>query len=449
MTNTDLIIIGSGPGGYELAANAAKAGLSVVLCEKDQLGGTCLNRGCIPTKALCRNAEILSHVKEAQTYGVEIPSFAADFSKAMERKNQVVAQLQEGIKMLLSNPNITIAQGVASMKDANTVVVNEVEYSAKNIVIATGSAPAMLPIPGVDLPGVITSDEMLSIESLPKRLCIVGGGVIGMEFAGIFSTYGVEVTVVEYCKEILPNFDKDVAKRLKSSISKNGVKIITGAAVTEISFGENCLLVKYDLKGKQGEVEADNVLMSVGRRPVLPEGLAETGVEIGRRGIVVDDNMQTSVPGIYAIGDVNARCMLAHAASFQGTRALNHILGKTDHINFDIIPGAVFTTPELSMVGLTEAECEAQGIEVTCKKSMFRGNGKALAMNEAEGIVKLIVRNDNRTIAGCHICGPHAADLIQEIVVAMNAGITVDALKDFIHGHPTLGEAVASAIHQF
>ena len=449
MTSADLIIVGSGPGGYELAANAAKAGLSVILCEKNQLGGTCLNRGCIPTKALCRNAEVLENIKESAAFGIAIPSYDVSFAEAMNRKNAVVAQLQDGIKMLLNTPQVTIVEGEASFKEANTILVNDEEYSAKDIVVATGSSPAMLPIPGVDLPGVITSDEMLNIDKLPARLCIVGGGVIGMEFAGIFNTYGVEVTVVEYCKEILPNFDKDVAKRLKTSLSKAGVKIVTGAAVQQIRSGEGYLVVDYDLKGKTVSIETDSVLMSVGRRPVVPQGLQELGVEIGRRGIVADDNMQTAVQSIYAIGDVNGKCMLAHAASFQGERALNHILGKNDHINFDIIPGAVFTRPELSMVGLTEADCEAQGIEVTSKKSMFRGNGKALAMNEPDGIVKLIVRNDNRTIAGCHICGPHAADLIQEVVVAMNAGLTVDQMKDIIHGHPTLGETLAAAIAQF
>ena len=443
----DIIIIGAGPGGYETAADAAAHGLTVAIVERDQMGGTCLNRGCIPTKALCRNAEVINLMREAEVWGVKTGEMAFDYAPVFERKEAVVKQLREGVEMLMSAPGITAIKGKATLKDANTVVVNGEEYSAKNIIIATGSAPRGLPIEGADL--AMTSDDILAMETLPKSLCIVGGGVIGMEFAAVFSTFGVEVTVIEYCKEILPPFDKDVAKRLKTVLSKRGIKIITSAAVNGISQSEDGYTVSYELKGKPQSVTCEKVLMSVGRQPVLPQGLDTIGVNVGRRGIEVDDNMMTNVQGVYAIGDVNGRMMLAHAASAQGQRALHAIMGKADDIKLDIVPSAVFTVPELAMVGLTEEQCAERGLDVTVKKSFFRSNGKAVAMNETDGLIKMIVDNATRLIVGCHICGAHAADLIQEVVTAMNADATVDLLARSIHGHPTLSEVMLTAARQF
>lgn len=443
----DIIIIGAGPGGYETAAEAAAHGLSVTIVERDQMGGTCLNRGCIPTKALCRNAEVINLMRESEIWGVKTGELAFDYAPVFERKEAVVKQLREGVEMLMGAPGITAIKGEASLKDANTVIVNGEEYSAKNIIIATGSAPRGLPIEGADL--AMTSDDILAMQTLPKCLCIVGGGVIGMEFAAVFSTFGVEVTVIEYCKEILPPFDKDVAKRLKTVLSKRGIKIITSAAVNGITQGEDGFTVSYELKGKAQSVTAEKVLMSVGRQPVLPQGLDAVGVTVGRRGIEVDDNMMTNVKGVYAIGDVNGRMMLAHAASAQGQRALHAIMGEADDIKLDIVPSAVFTVPELAMVGLTEDQCAERGLDVTVKKSFFRSNGKAVAMNETDGLIKMIVDNSNRQIVGCHICGAHAADLIQEVVTAMNAGATVDLLARSIHGHPTLSEVMLTAARQF
>lgn len=443
----DIIIIGAGPGGYETAADAAAHGLTVAIVERDQMGGTCLNRGCIPTKALCRNAEVVNLMLESEVWGVKTGEIAFDYAPVFERKEAVVKQLREGVEMLMGAPGITAIKGEASLKDANTVVVNGEEYKAKNIIIATGSAPRGLPIPGAEL--AMTSDDILAMETLPKSLCIVGGGVIGMEFAAVFSTFGVEVTVIEYCKEILPPFDKDVAKRLKTVLSKRGIKIITSAAVNGITQGEDGMTVTYELKGKPQSVTAEKVLMSVGRQPVLPQGLDTVGITVGRRGIEVDDNMMTNVPGVYAIGDVNGRMMLAHAASAQGQRALHAIMGKADDIKLDIVPSAVFTVPELAMVGLTEEQCAEKGLDVTVKKAFFRSNGKAVSMNETDGLLKMIVDNATRQIVGCHICGAHAADLIQEVVTAMNAGATVDLLATSIHGHPTLSEVTLTAARQF
>jgi dihydrolipoamide dehydrogenase len=445
----DLIIIGAGPGGYEMAAMAAKQQLKVAVVEKDLPGGTCLNRGCIPTKALCRNAEVLNTIRDAASFGITVGDVSFDYQAIFNRKNEIVSQLREGVSMLLSNDLITVINGTAEFTGAHAIKVNDSQYTADNIVIATGSAPKALPIEGATIEGVMTSDEILAMDTLPKSLCIIGGGVIGMEFAGIFSSFGVDVTVVEFCKEILPPFDKDVAKRLKTVMSKRGVNIITSAAVKSIAHDGNALTVSYDLKGKELSVECEKVLMSVGRKPVVPQGLDKAGVTVGRRGIEVDDNMETSVKGIYAIGDVNGRCMLAHAATAQGERALNAILKKGDDINLDVIPSAVFTTPELSMVGLTEEQCKEKELDVTVKKGFFRSNGKAVSMGETDGLVKMIVDNATRKIVGCHICGAHAADLIQEVVMAINDGATVDKLASAVHGHPTLSEVILNVARQF
>lgn len=443
---SDIIIIGAGPGGYETAHYAATRGLSVTIFELGELGGTCLNRGCIPTKTLCKNAEVVNNLREASEFGVNDVTFSIDFAKMIERKNNVVAQLREGVALALKHPNITLVNGEAVITSAKSVVCNGETYECDNMIIATGSQPKFLPIEGADLPCVLTSDEILDLDTLPNRLCVIGGGVIGLEFASIFNSLGVEVTVVEFCKEVLPNFDGDVAKRLRQALSKKGISINVGAGVTAIiDNGDGTATVKYEQKGKQLEVVCEKVLMAVGRAPRLPKGLEAAGIEFSQRGISVDDNMCTNIAGVYAIGDVNARCMLAHAATFQGKRAVNTILGETDNIRLDIMPSAVFTTPEASMVGVTDTYCKDKGIDVVVKKAFFRANGKAVAMNETDGILKLVVSAADRKILGCHILGAHAADLIQEVTALMNSNATVDDLKQIIHAHPTLSEVVLTA----
>ena len=432
MNSCDIIIIGSGPGGYELAANAVKHNLSTVIIERDQLGGTCLNRGCIPTKALCRSAEVADLVRNASSCGVEVNEFSLSYSKAVNRKGEIVEQLRQGVSMLLNGA--TVVKGEAKFTGENVVEVNGESYTAPRIVIATGSKPAMLPIPGAEL--AMTSDDVLSLEQLPESICVIGGGVIGVELASILSSFGVKVTIVEYCSEILPNFDKEIAKRLRTALSRRGIKVVVSASVTAIREG---MEVDYESKGKTVTLNVDAVLMAVGRRPVIPEGVVELGVKTGRRGIEVNERYETSIPGIYAIGDVNGECMLAHAATAQGER----ILGS--EVDVTVVPAAVFTVPECSMVGLTEEQCREQGIDYIASKSMFRANGKALAMGEVDGLVKLIVDKESRKILGCHICGPHAADIVQEIALAISSQLTVDAVANTIHAHPTLGEVVRAA----
>lgn len=445
MQKTDLIIIGSGPGGYRAAHYAATHGLTVTIIERQHAGGTCLNCGCIPTKTLVKNAEVMHTLKEAEVYGIDNLSYTVNFGKMMERKNQVVQTLRSGVETLLATPGITLVRGEAHFVDKKVVEVDGEHYTADNIIIATGSSAKLIPVDGIDLPHVLTSTELLDIDHIPQRLCIVGAGVIGMEFASVFNALGSQVTVVEFLKECLPALDSDIAKRLRQALGKQGVQFCMQAGVKAIAKDA----VVFERKGKEEQVEADVVLVATGRKANI-EGLnlEACGVETSRMGITVDDNMQTNVPGIYAIGDVNARMMLAHAATFQGLRAVNHILGKKDNIRLDIIPSAIFTLPEAGGVGLTEEQCKAQGLAYTCKKGYYRANGKALAMNEAEGLVKILADNDGR-ILGCHIYGAHAADLVQEISTLMATDVNIHQLADTVHTHPTIGEILQEVAEQF
>ena len=425
---TDLIIIGAGPGGYETAVEAAKRGMTVALINDGPLGGVCLNEGCIPTKTFCHYA------------GKE------EFAAVAERKDAVVSQLRNGVAYLLKNPNITIVEGKASFKDSQTVVVNGEEYTAKDIIIATGSKPALLPIPGAGSEIVLTSTDVLNLTELPESICVIGGGVIGLEMASYLHRFGVEVTVLEYAPQVLPNFDAEISKRLKMLLTKQGIKIETDAQVTAI---DEEGFVTYNKKDQAYNIECDKVLMAVGRTPNTADlNLEAASIAYNRKGIEVDDNMQTSIPHIYAIGDVNGKMMLAHVATFQGTRALNQIQGKADKIKFDLVPAAVFTIPEVASVGLTGAQCDDEELDYRAVKVPFGAVGKAVAMGEPDGFCKLIIDNETRNILGCHIMGAHASDLIQEIVTMMNMGITVDDAKDIIHAHPTLNEIIQIAIHQ-
>lgn len=435
-----LIIIGAGPGGYEVAVKAAKQGLNVLVVEARRVGGTCLNEGCIPTKCLCHNATLLQHLKEALSAGIHIDGVRFQLSDAIDRKDGIIAQLASGIESLMKTPGISFVQGKARFVDQNTIEVEGQEYSAPNIIIATGSVTKFLPIEGAHSDGVVTSTEMLNLRDVPQRLCIIGGGVIGMEFASIFNAFGSQVTVVEFCKEILPAFDKDIAKRLRTALKKQGITFKTGATVSAIKDGDGCKVVEYMEKSSTQSVEADLVLMAVGRvANVASLNLDDIGIDYTPKGIVVNENMQTSLPHIYAVGDVNGKCQLAHAATFQSYRALNHIMGCEDSINFDIMPAAVFTTPEVASVGLSEEAAEAQGIKYTARKAFYRANGKALAMGADEGLVKVLI-DEEQKIIGCHILGEHASDMIHEASTLMNAGATLHQLSSNIHAHPSLSE---------
>ena len=445
MQSTDLIIIGGGPGGYETALLAAQRGLAVTLIERGNLGGTCLNEGCIPTKTLCRSAALACDMKKAAELGVAVGDWSVDFPTIMARKNAVVEQLRTGVEALMRHPKISLVTGDARFVDALTVEVAGERYAARDVIIATGSTAATLPIEGADLPGVVTSKELLDLHELPQRLTVIGAGVIGLEFASIFHALGSNVTVLEYAREVLPHFDTDMAKRLRQSLGKRGIVIETQAAVKSVAKINSSLAVNYEKKGKTLAVEAGVVLMAVGRKAnVSSLNLDDVGIDYTQRGITVDDNMLTNVPHVYAIGDINGKMMLAHAATFQGVCALNHIMGESCRVRLDVMPAAVFTMPEAATVGLTEEDCKERGIEYVAKKSFFRANGKALSIGEPEGYCKLLVAADHRLL-GCHILGAHASDVVQEVCALITRGASCDDLALTIHAHPTLSEVVLSA----
>ena len=427
---TDIIIIGSGPGGYRTAGYALQQGKQVVIIEKAEAGGTCLNSGCIPTKCLAHDAE----------------ANASDFPAAAERKRNVMNQLRQGIEQLLSAPGITLVRGEATFKDARTVTVDGIDYEADDIIIATGSSSKMPPVEGIDNPRVITSTEALNFQTLPAEIVIIGAGVIGMEFASILSRFGAKISVIEYLKECLPVIDKDIAKRVRKQIEKlQGVTFYMDSAVKAINDNEVVFVSNKNGKETRLECPACPVLIATGRKPNI-EGLnlEAAGVEYSPKGITVNDNMLTSVPHIYAIGDVTGRQMLAHAATFMGFRAVNAIVGKADRIRFDIMPSAIFTYPEAAAVGLTEDQCKQQGIECRALKGYYRANGKALAIDEPEGMVKLVAGADGR-ILGCTSYGAHSADIVQEVTAYMNCNATVADIAYSVHIHPTLSEILQDA----
>ena len=443
---SDLIIIGAGPGGYRAAEYAAKQGLKVTIFEDDNVGGTCLNVGCIPTKTYVHSAT---------------------FDEARERMATVVPQLRGGVEGILSLPNITLVREKARFVDSNTVEASpsgEV-WRGVNIIIATGSETKWLPIAGIDDPRVVDSTGLLNLETLPKRLVIIGAGVIGMEFASVFHRFGAEVTVIEFLKECLPALDSDIAKRLRKQMEKEGITFHMQCAVKQIADGE---VFFEDKKGQTESVEADVILMATGRKPrTAGLNLEALGITLGPNGAIpVDDNYQiATVPdgspsGLYAIGDANGRQMLAHAAEMQAIHAVNHILGKQDNIRFDIMPAAIFTSPEAACVGPTEDQLKAAtvangsavGTPYECRKAFWRANGKALAMNATEGMLKLFIAPPSQggdgggsLILGCHAYGAHSADIVQEVTALMCRGTTIEQLRDIIHIHPTLGEILKAA----
>ena len=404
MTTTDIIVIGAGPGGYRAAEYAAKQGLKVTIFEGENVGGTCLNVGCIPTKTYVHSAT---------------------FAEARQRMATVVPQLRAGVEAILSHPNITLVRSHARFVDANTVCSQSGDaVTAKSIIIATGSSTKFLPLPDIDDPRLVDSTGLLQLDTLPKRLAIIGAGVIGMEFASVFHRFGSEVTVIEYLKECLPALDSDIAKRLRKGMEKSGITFKMKTAVQNLA-----------------DIDADVILMATGRKP-RTEGYTD-----------VDENFMVS-DGVYAIGDVNGRQMLAHAAEMQAIRAVNHILGRTDNIRFDVMPAAIFTTPEAACVGPTEDQLKTatasngSPVGYTCRKAFWRANGKALAMGEPEGMLKLFVGEPDGRLLGCHAYGAHAADIVQEVSVLICRETTIGQLRDMIHIHPTLSEVLSAACSQ-
>lgn len=457
MGEFDVAVVGGGPGGYVAAIRAAQLGKSVCLIERDQLGGTCLNRGCIPTKALVASTQALEMARRLTEFGVEIGGDGEArprFDKMVARKNQVVARLRAGIGFLLKKNKVAVIEGTGRMRSPGRIEVDAkdgpAEVKARDVIIATGSKPVIFPSFGYDGRVVITSDEALDFQDVPESLLIVGGGVIGCEFAFIFSSLGSRVTVVDIMPTILPMEDPDSAAAVADSLKKRKVVVRTGVKIERIAVEGDEAVAVLD----NGErLSAARVLLSVGRRANSEGiGLEDAGVEIGKRGeVVVNDQMATNVPGIYAIGDVVGKVMLAHVASAQGIVAAQNIAGADRRMSYAAVPSAIFTSPEVASVGLNERQAKEEGFDVRVGKFPFTASGKALAMGEAEGFVKIIADGSTDRILGIHIVGPHATELIPEPTMAVRMKMTVAEFARTIHAHPTLAEAIgeaAEAVHR-
>ena len=453
-----LIIIGGGPAGYTAAIRAAQLGAKVTLIEKDELGGTCLNKGCIPTKALYRTAEIMKTLNSVEQFGINVDGYSLNVDKIQERKKSIVIQLSTGIKQLLKANKIEVIKGTAYLKDTNSVTIDKHDGSSEeligsHIIIATGSKPSLPPIPGADIEGLLFSDELLDFTEIPKSLVIMGGGIIGMEFAAIFNAFGTKVSVVEYMPNILPMVDLDLTKRLTAVQKRRGIDIYTSTKVVGIEKRGNQYTLNCESKKGIIPITAEKVLVSVGRTPIL-EGLSlETvGIEYDRKGIRVDCNYRTNIESIYAIGDANGESMLAHAAAHQGIKAVEHIITGRSVSSKAIVPSCIFTLPEVASVGITEAQAKEKGLDYKVGKFLFGANGKALTLGESEGMVKVIATvsseegESREEIIGVHIMGVHASDIIHEGALAVSRGMKIRDIIETIHAHPTLSEAFSEAV---
>ncbi len=440
----DAVVIGGGPGGYVAAIRLAQLGKKTALIEKDQIGGTCLNRGCIPTKALLQSAEVYRTVQDASVYGVTSGPAGFDYAKIAARKTSVVDRLRRGVAALEKKNGVEVINGTAAFKDAHTLIVGGEEIEAKDIVIATGSAPARVPIPGIDGPNVVDSDAVLDWTECPKSVVIIGGGVIGIEFATLFAALEVKVTVIEMLPEILPPIDAEIAAMMRKELTKRGVDICVGAKVERIEPG----VTVHFTQGDARSVTADYCIVAIGRRPVTDGlNLEAAGVATNRGFVVVDEYLKTSVPGIYAIGDVTGKIQLAHVASAQGIVAADNIAGQNKKMDYSIVPSCVYTEPEIASIGLTESQVKEKGLSYKVGRFATAANGRSMIMGESAGTVKIIVEAKTGELLGCHIMAPRATDMIGEIATAMRAEGTIEELCDTIHAHPTVSEMIMEAAH--
>ena len=431
MTKHDLAIIGSGPCGYVAAIRAAQLGIKVSVFEKEHVGGVCLNWGCIPTKALSATAGVLANIQRSAEFGINIKGFDIDFSKAQERKNNIIKKLSSGIEMLFKARKIELVRTKAELG----------KIDAKNILIATGSSPFQLPGMEFDGKSILSSTDMLELKSIPKSIVIVGGGVIGCEFASIFRQFGSEITIVEMMERLLPTEDEEISKKIEQIFKRKGIKICTGTKVEKIE-NNNVTLSSGDT------VLGEKVLVSIGRVP-NSEGL--DGITRDNKGwIKVDENFRTNVKNIYAAGDVIGGILLAHVASREGICAVEAMVGRNTGIDYNVIPSCIFTSPEIASVGMTEAKARADGLDVKARKFLFSAIGKAHVSGETEGFIKLVVDNKTDKILGAQLIGPHVTELVAEISPCIQFNITSEKLASVIHAHPTLSEAiqeVSEAVH--
>jgi dihydrolipoamide dehydrogenase len=448
MQSFDIVIVGGGPGGYVAAIKAGQLGYKVAVIERENVGGVCLNWGCIPTKTLLKSAKIFEQFKHAKDYGIDVKqdSFSANFPDMIKRKDSVVRRLTGGVAALLKKNGATLIKGFGEVVDATHVKVGEELIEAKFIILATGASVIMPPIPGLqegfDAGFVLTSKEILDLKALPSSLLIVGGGVIGLEFATIFSSLGTKVTVIEKQPTILSSVDEEIRGLFFKKISKDGVQIINNATVSSLGQGT----VAYDVDGKTTEIKVDKVLMAVGMKPNT-KSFASLNLSMEKAGVQVNEHMQTSLSNVYAIGDVTGKFMLAHVASHAGLVAIDHIHGGHATMDYRSIPSGIYTFPEIAMVGLTEQDAKAQGIDYKVSTFPVMANGKAMGENEKDGLVKIIVSKPYNEIIGVHIMASAATEMITEATLAINLEATAEELVHTIHPHPTLAEMMMEAAH--
>lgn len=448
---TDIAILGGGPGGYVAGLRAAQLGAQVALIEENTVGGVCLNVGCIPTKALLRSAEVYRAFLRAQEFGLWLEgSVTPDWPAIQARKGNIVRQLVHGVEVLLRKAGVQAIQGRGRFVAPRTLEVTIVDgvqrVEAKHIVIATGSRPVRLLLPGMDLTGVIDSTGALALEALPKRLLIVGGGVVGVEFADIFNAFGVKVTMVEMLDRLLPQMDADLGPGLTWTLGQRGVQFYLKSRVTRVDTVEGGLRATIVTPDGEVDIEADQVLVAVGRRPNVEDlGLEAAGVRFDKSGIPVDAQMQTNVPGVYAVGDMTGGALLAHVAMRGGEVAVENALGHTTTLDLKTIPWCVYTDPEVASVGLTEAQAREGGYDVRVGRFPLTASGKALTYGETDGFAKVVSEARFGEVLGLHVVAPHASDLIHEGGLALALEATLDELITTIHGHPTLSEAIREA----
>jgi len=454
MTQYDLVIVGGGPGGYVAAIRAAQLGASVALVEKEALGGTCLQWGCIPTKALVRTAELLLETREAAGFGVTIGDVRLDFGRAMKRKSQVVAQGTANLENLLEGAGVRVVQGEARVESPQLIRVfgpkgEQEQLAGTNLLVATGSVPARPPIEGLDSPGVFDSRDVLALERLPGRMVIIGGGVIGLEFASILAAFGCDVTVVEMLPRVLPLGDAEMSRRLTPILRRRGIVCHTKARVKSITPGNGRdLLVAVETGKEDLRLETDAVLVAAGRRPnTSSPAVEELGLAMDGPAIRVDERMATSRPGIWAVGDACGGAMLAHVASTQGIVAVENMFGEPRVVDYRAVPSCVFTIPEVASVGLSEEAAKEQQVPVSVAKFPYSALGKAQATGKTDGVVKLVYRSDDRVVVGMHVLGDGASQLIHEGALAVQNRLTLDQVGHTIHAHPTLSEGVMEAAH--
>lgn len=445
MSTYDVGIIGGGPGGYVAAIKAAQLGGKVCLIEKGEWGGTCLNRGCIPTKTLFAVASLATQIQDAEGFGLKVQGAEVDYPQVLAHKNTTVTQLTGGIAKLLKGNGVQTFNGVGTLTGKNTVEVSQADgtteqINATKIIIATGSEPANIPLFGIDEEQVLTTTGILNLQTLPESLIIVGGGVSGCEFASIFNGLGCQVTVIELLPTILATEDVQVVRQIQLFMKRKGVELKTDVNVTQVDKSETGVTATL-ASGEQ--IQAEKMLVSVGRQ-FNSEGLGleQVGVRTENGKITVNERMETNVPDIYAVGDVASRYLLAHVASTEGVVAARNCMGENAEMDYGTVPSCVFTIPEIAKVGMTEAEAEAEGYAVKVGRFPYAASGKALGMRETDGFVKVISDSEYGDILGVHILGAHASDLIHEAAVAIRLGASVADLAHTIHAHPTLGEIV-------